>query len=122
MGKDEADDHVNLERRRACDRFLEQRPRNTAAPELFIHINADLGRAAISAARQKGFQRQPAGELPIDFQNPKRMSIRRMLFQPTPPVFQRDRFQLGGRDSSRDGGVVNLNDGRQIGFDRVADF
>ena len=50
------------------------------------------------------------------------MTIRRVVVQPIPPAFDCDGLELRGRHSGRDGGVVDINDGREIGFGRVADF
>src|SRR5204863_2106748 len=85
VGKDEADHCSNLKRWRARDRFLKKRPGNTAPTKFFIDVNADLVRAAIRAAWQKRFQRQPAGNFTTDLQDPEWMSIRRMIFQPMAP-------------------------------------
>ena len=67
MGENEPDNRVDVKGRRTSDRFAKQDSADSAAPEFLIDINAHFGGAAISAAREKRFQRQPTGDFAIGF-------------------------------------------------------
>ena len=102
------------------DRFVKQRAADPAAPKFFVHINADLDRAAIGGAPDKLVETEPAREPSFYLGNPKRELVRRMPAEPRQPFLDRYRLEHRGGDPRCGGGVVNLDDVRQVGLNSIA--
>src|SRR5947207_2929341 len=88
-----ADERTRVQPRRVSDRLLEQPPGNSPPAEFFIHVNADLRRAAVSGAADELVKTEPARDLGIDLGNPERERVRRMPAEPRQAFLHRDRLE-----------------------------
>src|SRR5256885_8081096 len=92
------------------------------APKLFADVKAELDRAAISEAREKFPEAEPACNRAFQFRDPERILRRRMGTKPFAPALNRDRLKLRGGNARDDSRVMNFDDSRKIGFGGVADL
>src|SRR4030095_171689 len=90
-------------------------------PEFFVDIDADFSRAAICAAWQEFFEVQPANHAAVGFRHPDWILVRRMFAEPGQTRFDRGWLKLGRYHARRHSGIVNVDDSREIGFERGAD-
>src|SRR5688500_932006 len=103
-----------------ADCFFQEGPAHAAAPKFLTHVNADFRSSAVGGALDEGMKTEPARDLAIDLPDPERMRRCRMLPEPGPPLLDRNLVQLGSRNAAANSFVVDLDDRRKIGFQRIA--
>src|SRR5215211_6574509 len=97
------------------DSFFQHAPAYTLSPVALLDVDADLGGPVVGRpAVPEVTEAEPAYHLSVLFGHPDRTSRRVVLVKPRQPLFDGDGLCVGRHYLTRNDGIVDLHDGREI--------